>query len=223
MNIVFDLDGTLIDSAPDIQWVAQAVLADRDRQALTLAETRSFIGEGAAVFVTRMMAARNIEYSAENHAVVLAEFLRRYEFSVDKAVFYPGVERTLAALKSAGHRLGLCTNKPERPARAVIEKMELGPLLDAVIAGDMLPSRKPDPAMLMAVLQKLGEGVPLYVGDSETDALTAEHGQVPFALFTAGYRKTPVTEIVHDWSFDDFAQLPDIVVAAGSGRRRVRQ
>lgn len=220
MNIVFDLDGTLIDSAPDIHWVAQSVLADWGRQALTLAETRSFIGEGSAVFVTRMMAARNIENSAQNHAALLQEFLRRYEFAVDRAVFYPGVERTLAELKAAGHRLGLCTNKPERPARAVIEKMELGPLLDVVIAGGMSPRLKPDPAMLVLALQQLGEGLALYVGDSETDATTAMRGQVPFALFTAGYRKQPVNSIAHDWSFDKFTQLPDIVLAAASGSRR---
>src|SRR6188508_3100466 len=115
MNIVFDLDGTLIDSAPDIQSVAATVLGKHGKPTLTLQETRNFIGEGSAVFVSRMMAARNIEETPESFAQWHREFVAQYEFSFDKAVCYPRVIDTLTALKSAGHRLGLCTNKPQQP------------------------------------------------------------------------------------------------------------
>lgn len=217
MNVVFDLDGTLIDSAPDIQCMASKILESRSLQALSLAETRSFIGEGAAVFVSRMMAARGIEECPERHATLHKEFLQQYEFAVDKAVYYPAVLDTLAGLKDAGHRLGLCTNKPERPARAVMRHMAMEPLFDVVMAGGMIASRKPEPDMLLVTIQNLGGGPTLYVGDSEIDAETAERAGVPFALYANGYRKRPVSEIHHDWVFDDFQLLSGIVARLSKG------
>ena len=109
MNIVFDLDGTLIDSAPDIQNAASKVLASLHKPALSLQETRDFIGEGGAVFVSRMMAARGIPENPSSHASLYDEFISCYELAVDKAVFYPGALDTLLRLKTDGHRLGLCT------------------------------------------------------------------------------------------------------------------
>jgi phosphoglycolate phosphatase len=214
MNIVFDLDGTLIDSAPDIQSMASVILGKRGKEDLTLEETRSFVGEGAAAFVRRMMEVRNLTDTAESHAVLLKEFMAQYELSVDKAVFYPGVLDTLAMLKAADHRLGLCTNKPERATLAVMRHMGMEPMFDAVMAGGMIDSRKPEPDMLLKTIASLGGGPTLYVGDSEIDAETARRAVVPFALFSEGYRKIPVDEIHHDWRFDDFGVLQGIVAEA---------
>ena len=211
INIVFDLDGTLIDSAPDIQSVAAAILSRHGKKALTLRETRSFIGEGAAVFVSRMMLARDITETPGSHAALLEEFLAQYEFAVDKAVYYPGAYDTLLALKASGFKLGLCTNKPEMPARAVMRHMRMEPIFDVLMAGGMIASRKPEPAMLLQTIKSLGGGATLYVGDSEIDAETARRAAVPFVLFSKGYRKSPVSELHHDWVFDDFATLGDIV------------
>ena len=211
MNIVFDLDGTLIDSAPDIQFVAARVLRGLGKEELTLDETRDFIGEGSSVFVHRMMAARGIAQTQHGHTQLHTNFLTQYECSVDRATFYPGVLDVLAVLKAAGHRLGLCTNKPEWPTRAVLRHMGLESTFDALLAGGMLDSRKPEPAMLQQVIEELGGGKTLFVGDSEIDAETAKRAQVPFALFSGGYRKTPVVELHHDWFFDDFYALPSIV------------
>jgi phosphoglycolate phosphatase len=214
MNIVFDLDGTLIDSAPDIQSVASVILARLGKEDLTLAETRRFIGEGAAMFVSRMMAARDIEETPACHATLLAEFIAQYEFAVDKAVYYPGVQEALAVLKAADHRLGLCTNKPERPTRAVMRHMGMEPIFDAVMTGGMIDSRKPEPDMLLRTIQDLGGGATLYVGDSEIDAETARRAGIPFALYTQGYRKTPASEMYHDWQFNHFDALHGIVAEA---------
>jgi phosphoglycolate phosphatase len=214
MNIVFDLDGTLIDSAPDIQSVAAVILGRHGKDALTLEETRSFIGEGSAVFVRRMMAARGMVEAPENFTRLHEDFVAQYEFAVDKAVFYPGVLDALAALQTAGHKLGLCTNKPERPTRAVLRHMNMEIYFAAVVAGGMLPSRKPEPAMLLQAIADLGGEPALYVGDSEIDARTAQRANVPFALYSEGYRKTPVGDMHHDWVFDDFAALQDIVAEA---------
>lgn len=213
MNIVFDLDGTLIDSAPDILCVASTILGKLNKPELTLQETRSFIGEGTAVFVRRMMQARGIAETPQRHASLLEDFVAQYEFAVDKALFYPGVRDALGVLKGAGHRLGLCTNKPELPARAVMRHMGMDAIFDTVMAGGMIESHKPEPDMLLQTIENLGGGATLYVGDSEIDAETARRATVPFALFTEGYRKLPVSEMHHDWVFSDFDVLGSIVEA----------
>jgi phosphoglycolate phosphatase len=214
VNIVFDLDGTLIDSAPDIHSVAASILDDLGKAPLTLAETRNFVGEGAAVFISRMMAARELGASTADHQSLLQKFLSQYEFAVDKAVFYPGALDTLIGFHAAGRRLGLCTNKPEKPTRAVLRHMGIEALFSATIAGDMLQSRKPDPEMLLSTLEQLGDGPSLYVGDSEIDAETARRAEIPFALFTGGYRKKPIEDLHWDWTFDSFQQLPTIAEEA---------
>jgi phosphoglycolate phosphatase len=157
---------------------------------------------------------RNLTDTAESHAVLLKEFMAQYELSVDKAVFYPGVLDALAMLKAADHRLGLCTNKPERATLAVMRHMGMEPMFDAVMAGGMIDSRKPEPDMLLKTIESLGGGPTLYVGDSEIDAETARRAVVPFALFSEGYRKKPIDEIHHDWLFDDFGALGHIVTKA---------
>jgi phosphoglycolate phosphatase len=214
LNIVFDLDGTLIDSALDIQYVASTLLSELGKQELSLAETRSFIGEGAAVFVSLMMAARGIEETVESHTRLYDDFLALYEVAVDEAAFYPDAFATLTRLKAEGHRLGLCTNKPERPTRAVLRHMSMDTMFEVVMAGGMIDSRKPAPDMLLQSIQKLGGGPSLYVGDSEIDAQTAQRAGVLFALFTEGYRETPVDQIHQNWCFDDFKKLHRIVAEA---------
>jgi phosphoglycolate phosphatase len=92
--------------------------------------------------------------------------------------------------------------------------MEMESFFDAVMAAGMIDSRKPDPEMLLKTIEKLGGGPTLYVGDSEVDAETAVRAQVPLALFSAGYRKTPISEIPHHYVFDHFASLPPIVAEA---------
>lgn len=211
MNIVFDLDGTLIDSAPDICAIANSLLRDLGREPLSLELTRTFIGEGAAVLVERMMAARDIDDAGDTHAELLALFISRYETMPSESPFYTGVDGALKALLAAGHRLGLCTNKPEGPTRAVLAQTGLDRSFSAMIAGDMLDTRKPEPHMLLQVLADMGPDTALYVGDSETDAETARRAGVPFALFSGGYRKRPVSDIPHDWLFDEFEALPAIV------------
>lgn len=214
MNVVFDLDGTLIDSAPDIQSVASIVLGRHGKDDLTLAETRSFIGEGAAIFVSRMMAARGIKETPKSHDSLYQDFIAHYELAVDKAVFYPGAWSALGVLKAAGHKLGLCTNKPELAARAVVRHMGMEKIFDAFMAGGMMDSRKPEPGMLLQAIDDLGGGPALYVGDSEVDAETASRAGVPFALYSEGYRKAPLDQIPRDWTFSDFEALHGIVVEA---------
>jgi phosphoglycolate phosphatase len=213
MNLVFDLDGTLIDSAGDIHAAALATLAAEGLPPVTEAQSRSFIGNGTAVFVERLEQATSGRSEPRRLARMQARFLDIYEDAHSLTRPYPGVPETLAALRRAGWRLGLCTNKPKAPVRVVLAHLGWADVFDAVVGGDTLPVLKPDPAPLRTVIEALGDGPAVYVGDSEVDALTAQAARVPFALFTLGYRKSPVAQIPHDRAFDDFLDLPAIAEA----------
>ena len=210
MNLVFDLDGTLIDSAPDIHAAANAALAAEGLPPVTADQSRGFIGNGTAVYIARLERATAGQSEPARHARMLARFLEIYEMSHDRTRPYPDVPETLAVLRGAGWRLGLCTNKPVAPARAVLAHLGWEGVFDAVVGGDSLPVIKPDPAPLRAVIERLGPGPVVYVGDSEVDAATARAATVPFALFTPGYRKSPVEAIPHDRAFDRYPDLPSI-------------
>lgn len=207
-NIVFDLDGTLIDSAPDIRGIANALLEARSLDPIDLDTTRRFIGNGAAAFVAQLCAARGIAASEEDR--VLAEFVARYDQAVDLTYPYPGVEEALDRL-AAGNVLGICTNKPLSPCEAVLDHLGLRRFFAVVLGGDSLDVRKPDPRPLLATFDKMPPGPRLFVGDSEIDAETAARAGVPFLLFSEGYRKTSVDDMPHAAVFDDFESLPVLV------------
>lgn len=211
-HIVFDLDGTLIDSAPDIHAAANAVLAEAGAAPISLADTRRFIGNGAPVFVARMRAARALPEEAQ--APLYAAFAARYAEAVELTKPYAGVFSALDALAAQGHRMGICTNKPIIPTRAVMDHLGLTRHFAAIIGGDSLPVHKPDPAPLHACFHALAGGeaaAQLYVGDSEVDAECAQRAGLRFLLYTQGYRKSEVAQIAHHAAFDDFAALPDLV------------
>lgn len=203
--IIFDLDGTLIDSAPDIHRCANLALEQAGHGPITLDQTRDFIGHGAPRFVEQMMAAQGI---AEGFDALLAAFLRVYEDAPVLTCPYPGVLDALAAFRAEGWRIGLCTNKPIGPAQVVMDHLGLSGFFDVMLGGDSLPQRKPDPAPLLHVVTALEAQHSLYAGDSEVDAETAQRAGLPFALFTEGYRKQPVEALPHSARFDDFAVLP---------------
>lgn len=214
IRIVFDLDGTLIDSAPDIHGVANTLIAPHGAQ-ITLAQTHSFIGNGVSTFIRRMLAATSLD--ADLHDGLLPAFKHAYLTAFTKTEIYAGVEAALDALKAEGSPLGICTNKPLAPTHAVLDHLDLARYFATVWGGDSLPVHKPDPAPLHAAFKALGEGPCIYVGDSEVDAQTAQEAGIPFLLYTKGYRKTPVDQIPHTAAFDDFAELPALVTRyAGS-------
>lgn len=209
VNIVFDLDGTLIDSAPDIQKTANDLLNGDGILPITAAETQSFIGNGVGVFIQKMCVARGIHSSKE--PAYHKAFLQAYESGFELTRPYPNVVKTLGALKSQNHTLGICTNKPIGPCRAILAHLDLTRFFDVIIGGDSLPVRKPDPAPLFSAFDGLPEGGRIYVGDSEVDAETAQRAQVPFLLFTEGYRHTPIQDLPHSAAFSHFDELCDLV------------
>lgn len=212
MNIVFDLDGTLIDSAPDIHATANLVLADEGLAGFDLATVRGFVGRGVPHLVDSLLRAHGIEDPAR--AARMAEnLIGRYEDAVTLTLPYPGVEAALQALQAEGHRLAVCTNKPAAPALAVLRHLALDGYFDVVLGGDSGLPRKPDPAPLYETLRQMGGDPAAYVGDSEVDAETATAAGVPFFLFTEGYRKAPAESLPHRALFSDYAGLPGLIRA----------
>ena len=208
-RIVFDLDGTLVHSAPDIRAVANTVLGEEGAPPLSLEETIGCIGSGAAIFVVRMRALRGIADSEQDR--LLETFIARYESGVTLSTLFPGMREALGALAGDGHRLGLCTNKPIAPTHALLRHFDLSDVFESVLGGDSLPVRKPDPAPLHAVLEAMGEGPALYVGDSDVDAETAARAGVPFVFFTEGYCHLPHDQITARARFSGFEELPGLV------------
>lgn len=199
--LVFDLDGTLIHSAAEIHGVANDVLAAEGLPGLSYELVASFVGNGLPTLVARVLAHLGLPDQGERHARMVGAFESIYEQRFDLTSLYPGVERMLTDL-SARYRLAICTNKPQGPTRAVLAHFKLTDLFPVVIGGDTLPRRKPDPAPLIEAIRLCGNGPAIFVGDSEVDSETARNAQVPFALFTGGYRKTAPELLGAQWVFD---------------------
>lgn len=210
-GIVFDLDGTLVESAPAICDIANTLMDELGLPLLDVAETRGYVGNGAPKFLERALIARNA-FNEKEFIPLYARFLKLYDAAPPEANEpMPGSSDALRKMLSDGHTLAICTNKPLVPTRTVLQCFGWDDLFAVVIAGDSLPERKPHPAPLLKAAADLGEPHPFYVGDSEVDAATAEAAKVPFLLYTEGYRRTPVSELGHSEAFNSFAELPALV------------
>jgi phosphoglycolate phosphatase len=210
LALVFDLDGTLIDSAPDIHAAALDVLAAEGLPPLDFATVKSFIGRGVPDLIGRMLAHLG-QPDPAREARMVAAFMDGYEGAVGRTTLYPGVMPALAALAGQGVAMGLCTNKPQAATLPVIAHFGLAPFIAAVAGGDTLPVKKPDPAPLHHVLAALGRPRALFVGDSEVDAETAARAGVPFLLHTRGYRRAPAEALDPAARFDHWDAFPALV------------
>lgn len=204
--VIFDLDGTLIDSAPDIHAAANKMLALEGYDPLSLNTITSFIGNGVPKLVERVLDHVGIDQT--NHSNMLNNMMDIYsKASSDLTVLYPGVWPLLNRLKAKRIKIALCTNKPYAPTIDILRNYLLTDLFEVVIGGDSLPTKKPNPEPLLEAMRQLGETEVLYVGDSEVDYQTAQNANVPFAFYTGGYRKKPTDYFQECWHFDHFDQL----------------
>ncbi len=213
-GIIFDLDGTLIDSAPDLHAISSAVLAAHGHEPLTLQTVTSFIGNGIPKLVERCFKAADDPLQGKELEGAVAEFLEKYAVAPAKySKFYPGVVETLDILKDQGFTLGICTNKTESLAVLIVEEMGLSSYFACVAGGDRIKEKKPAPEPLINCAREMGcrpQNI-IFVGDSETDAATAENAGVSFILFTEGYRKVLASELYHHALYCRFSHLPRLV------------
>jgi phosphoglycolate phosphatase len=212
-RVIFDLDGTLVDSAPSITAAANRVLARLGRPPVSVPTVTRFVGQGMAALVERLLRHTG-GVPPEGVAPHLARYRAIYGSDpVAGTATFPGVPAALAELAAAGHGLAVCTQKPAEPARRLLEGLGLMPMIGGLTGGDSVGALKPDPRLLRHAAAQLPPGPVIYVGDGETDAETAQNARVPFLLHTCGYRRRPITAIPHTAAFDDFTLLPGLVEA----------
>ena len=214
--VIFDLDGTLVDSAPDLHTATLALLKELGAPPVTLTQVHSFVGNGIPRLVERSLDAAGKPAKGQALGQAVMRFKELYGAApADLTHPYHGVEAMLGALRARGLQLGVCTNKPETLTRQVLEGVALDRHLRAAVGGDTLKVMKPDPEPLRHCASLLGAGIDetLYVGDSETDADTAAAAGMAFALYSGGYRKRPLALFEDCFIFHDFAALTQFVEA----------
>lgn len=209
--IIFDLDGTLIDSIPDMCREISLFLKDHGRRELTAAEAMSIIGNGAAMMLKGAYALTGVPLAEEDLPDLLACWIRQYshaQMALTKP--YPQVSETLELLKKDGYKLAICTNKPAAPTKAILDKLDLRKYFDVVLDADALPVRKPNPEPLKEAVKRMGgtDDAAVMVGDGETDAHAARAAGYPVILLSYGYAHVPFEEIKPDVLLDRFSDLP---------------
>ena len=214
MRLIFDLDGTLIDSAPDLNTAANRMLAHMfDAPPVPLETFATFIGNGIPKQVTRSLRHAGIDASDEQVEEAIATFKRFFrQAPAEKTIVFPGVRDALAALHADGVKMAVCTNKSEDLAWLTLEQLGMAHYFAALTGGETLPVKKPDPEPLHECARRLGGDDPvLYVGDSETDEQATQAAGYPLILYTQGYRKKPVAEFAAAATFDHFDDLPAVL------------
>jgi phosphoglycolate phosphatase len=199
--VIFDLDGTLVDTAPDLMRATNHVLEGLGRRAISMDEVRSFVGHGARALLTRGLAATG--GLPENYDVEpdYRRFVAFYSMNIaDGSLPFPGVVKLLERLRGEGFGLGVCTNKLEGLSVQLLEALDLSRYFGSVVGPDTLGVAKPDPRPFQEAVSRLGLVAPraVMVGDSETDILTARNAGVPVIGVPFGYTPRPVQEFGPD-------------------------
>jgi phosphoglycolate phosphatase len=218
--LIFDLDGTLVDTAPDLLGATNAVLAARGRTPIDPSTLRHMVGFGAQRLIAQAMEATGPAASADEMPALVAIFLDHYGAHLaDFSTPFAGVPQTLARLKDRGARLGVLTNKPQEYTPPLLARLGLDGYFAAVYGAGRKPYTKPDPRIFHDVVNDLfaggGGGPAVMIGDSITDLQTAQAASVPCILLSYGYTPVPARELGADAVLDDFRELPDALNKLG--------
>jgi phosphoglycolate phosphatase len=224
-TIVFDLDGTLVDTAPDLTNALNDALTRRGHAAISEETIRSAVGFGARVMIEEALRRAG---AAEDIDEMLAEFLVHYEANIAaESRPFPGAVASLEMLAASGARLAICTNKREYLTRKLLEALSLQHYFQGIAGRDTFAVSKPDPGHLTQVIAQAG-GVPsraIMVGDSDVDIRTAKDASVPSILVNFGYAREALGELVPDAvisHFDELVPSAASILGASQGKRRRR-
>ena len=211
-DLIFDLDGTLIDSAPDIAHALNRLLGELGLRPLDVPAVRSLVGDGAPELMRKAlaMAGRNV---APADIPPLFERYRVYylENATRLTRPYPGVPETLAVLRDSGHRMVVCTNKIQKPTLKILEFFDLIKFFGGVMGGDVTPARKPDPRHLLAALALIDgkSSQAVLIGDGINDALAAKAAGIPLLTLDSGYGEIAAKDLGGDLLLESFSEIPE--------------
>lgn len=210
--IVFDLDGTLIDSVPDVGAAMNRMLAGAGYAQIPDERVRDYVGWGARVMIEKALATAGVETPASELEQRLNEYIAFYRAApAERTIVYPGVRDVLDKLAAAGVPMGICTNKPQAMSELVLEALDMSRYFAAVLGGDIVPHRKPDGRHVHDTLRLMNaEGrSAVMIGDSETDMAAGRDAGLPVIAVTYGYAHGDPHQLDADIRLDDFADLPD--------------
>ncbi len=214
--VVFDLDGTLVDSAPDLIDALNVILGREGHPPLPLADGRRMVGAGGRALIRRGLEANGASVSDARLEAMFAAYLAYYnEHIADKTAFYPGAERALDRLQEAGWSLAILTNKYENSAIKLVEALGALQRFETVCGQNTFPVSKPDAGALLATIAKAG-GEPrrtVMVGDTITDVATAQNAKLPVVAVDFGYADRPVATMDPDRVISHFDELFDVLEA----------
>jgi phosphoglycolate phosphatase len=211
-TVIYDLDGTLIDSAKDMQMAVSNVLADHGLPAVSEDDVRIFMGQGSKVTMAKAFAKYGKTLDEATLSAVTKEFVRYYEADpISHTVAFQGVADVVAHFARLGLKQGVCTNKFETPSRMILEHLKLMPPIADVAGADTFPVRKPDPKHILMLLARMG-GDPkrtVMIGDSIHDVEAAHGAGLPAVLVSWGYTVKPASELGAEAVIQRFDALPE--------------
>jgi phosphoglycolate phosphatase len=215
-TIVFDLDGTLVDTAPDLIETLNAIFARHKVPAVAFEDARAMIGAGVRPLLMRGLASHGIHRPPAEIDQLFQEYLALYAAHIaDRSRPFPGLEAALDALASDGCIFAVCTNKLEWLSVRLLDALGLSRRFAAICGQDTFAMRKPDPEMLRLTIAKAGGSAErsIMVGDSMTDVVTAKNAAVPVVAVDFGYTETPPDQLGADRLIGHFDALPEAVRA----------
>jgi phosphoglycolate phosphatase len=215
-TIVFDLDGTLVDTAPDLVATLNVIFAREGWPQVPYATARNQIGGGARAMIARGIAAEGIAVPPEKLEQLFADFITHYsEHIADRSRPFPGLTEALDRLASGGARFAVCTNKLERLSVLLLNQLGLADRFAAICGQDTFGMQKPDPEVLRRTIAAAGgsSAGAIMIGDSLTDIRTARSAGIPVIAVDFGYSERPVAEFAPDRVISHFAELPAVIAA----------
>ena len=215
-TIVFDLDGTLIDTAPDLVDTLNVVFAREGWPPVPYATARNQIGGGAKAMIARGIAAEGLAVPSQKLDQLFADFIAHYsEHIADRSRPFPGLTDALDVLASGGCRFAVCTNKLERLSVKLLKELKLADRFAAICGQDTFGIQKPDPDVLRRTVTAAGGSSPhsIMIGNSATDIHTARAAGIPVIAVDFGYSDRPVSEYGPDRIISHYAQLPAAIAS----------